>query len=602
MSGTGADANSSTSASLGTGLPRVSSFGTSTTDSVPVTSLYQPFGDIKTLGLGLDTASGHGVNLTNALSATSVRQGSGDMLSMTDATGQLSRDWLQSIMAQTAHPRSSDQLGTSKPDTGIGALSGSNSDDIAKTLSFFLSQQLSQGSQGQQAQLQTGGGNMAQGQFQGIDMSKGAESMNIRAPNNDYNTALTDMLEIGYDNGGRRVISMPNPLGNLSFELPINPPVQPPAMSMPLAGQSYLAKGSLGFGTAASAKTSQPQSGLVVQNKPQGSTALAHPRQLSTGALFGASGTTAGLLGLCAESCVGTMPAISAGSSSSAAYEVDGGVAGSSDARLSGSSSPEEPISQQLSPQLSTAMATRAGRRRPRVPARLMSGRLAGEKAYTAAPSPATIDDACNGSSSVSTPLLSSSTPGGATPLLMPHRVDRQLAAAGARPLLFVRPSTKGSQTRRRKRRCVSAMEEGLQHVEGIDTLDTASLDGKPIGDVQNTQWQRISEQRRRDAMRENFDLLKRMLPQEYMDSDDGRELARPVLLSRFLRWVDDTLIEMENLKTEVARLQLVASGTTANSSADLTSACPVPWSKPSAEDLPVTSAPQLHQTSDSIS
>ncbi|KAI7826279.1 hypothetical protein BX661DRAFT_183738 [Kickxella alabastrina] len=57
--------------------------------------------------------------------------------------------------------------------------------------------------------------------------------------------------------------------------------------------------------------------------------------------------------------------------------------------------------------------------------------------------------------------------------------------------------------------------------------------------------------------MRENFDLLKRMLPQAYMASDDGRELARPVLLARFLRWVDDTLIEMASLKAEVARLRV---------------------------------------------
>ncbi|OMJ13817.1 hypothetical protein AYI70_g8279 [Smittium culicis] len=47
------------------------------------------------------------------------------------------------------------------------------------------------------------------------------------------------------------------------------------------------------------------------------------------------------------------------------------------------------------------------------------------------------------------------------------------------------------------------------------------------------TLWQRISEQRRRDAMRENFDILKRMLPEQYSISDDGRDLARPVLLAR---------------------------------------------------------------------
>ncbi|OMJ25112.1 hypothetical protein AYI69_g4402 [Smittium culicis] len=52
------------------------------------------------------------------------------------------------------------------------------------------------------------------------------------------------------------------------------------------------------------------------------------------------------------------------------------------------------------------------------------------------------------------------------------------------------------------------------------------------------TLWQRISEQRRRDAMRENFDILKRMLPEQYSISDDGRDLARPVLLARCKKFI----------------------------------------------------------------
>ncbi|KAJ2608953.1 hypothetical protein H4S08_004249 [Coemansia sp. RSA 1365] len=594
MSGNSAD-SSSTSAPLGIGLSCASSFSTSATDSVPVTSLYQSFGDIKTLGLGLETTPSASGNLTSTLTNTSARQDNGDVLSMTGVSSQLSRDWLQSIMSRNVLSCPSEQLSTSKPDTIAGASSSNETDDISKTLSFLLSQQFSQSRQAQQTQLHTGGDNMTQSQFQGIDNLKGADSMNMRMQNNDYSTALTDILEIGYDNGGRRVISMPNPLGNLSFELPINPPIQQSAMSMPLAGQSYLAKSNVGFKTAAPFNAPQPQSVFVAQNT-QGSTALEYPRQLSSTALFG--GSTAGLLGICAERGLGSMPATSASSSFSAAYEVDSGLAGSSDARISGSSSPEEPISQQLSPQLRATMSSRTRRRRPPVPGRLMGGRLAGEKAYTAAPSPTAMDDTCNGNSSVSTPLLSSNIPGEATPVLVPHRVDRQLAAAGARPLLFVRPTAKGSQSRRRKRRCVSSTEVH-QYVEGVGALDTPSLDGKPVGNVQNTQWQRISEQRRRDAMRENFDLLKRMLPQEYMDSDDGRELARPVLLSRFLRWVDDTLIEMENLKSEVARLQLVASNTATNLS-DSTSAFSVPWSRSSAESLPLTSVQHFHQPASS--
>ncbi|KAJ1935125.1 hypothetical protein FBU59_005483 [Linderina macrospora] len=147
-------------------------------------------------------------------------------------------------------------------------------------------------------------------------------------------------------------------------------------------------------------------------------------------------------------------------------------------------------------------------------------------------------------------------------PGLIPHRVDRQLAAA-ARPLLFVRPRIKDDQPRRRKRRCLSTNPGSTSVGTPVDTpADIMSAVPLPVLSLgedgqTNLQWQRISEQRRRDAMRENFDLLKRMLPQEYMTSDDGRELARPVLLARFLRWVDDTLIEMENLKSEVAQLKM---------------------------------------------
>ncbi|KAJ2081023.1 hypothetical protein H4R24_002638 [Coemansia sp. RSA 988] len=601
MPGNGTDANSSTSAALGTGLSHVSSFSASAADNVHASTLHQPFGDIKALGLGLDATSNHGVNLMDTLASTNARQSNNDVLYMSNVSGNLSQDWLQSIMAQTDPSRQSEQLNTRKPETDIVTSSSGNSDDISRTLSFFLSQQLSQGNQCQQAQLQTGNGNVMQSQFQGIDISKNADVINMRSQKNDYNPSLTDMLEIGYDNGGRRVISMPNPLGNLSFELPINLPVQSSAMSMPLTGQGYPAKGAFGFETAAPVKAPQTQSVLLGENKSQSSLAPTHLKQPSSTALFGANSSTVGLPGLCSKPSVGRVAAISSSNSFSAMYEVDSAAAGSNDLEFSRSSSPEKPISQQLSPQLSTAIAQRTRRRRKPIPVRPIGGRLAGEKAHTAAPSPAIMEDACNGSSSMSTPLLSSNSQGEGMPLPISHRVDRQLAAAGARPLLFVRPSAKGSQSRRRKRRCVSSTDEGIQHVEGIDALDTSSLDGKSVGDLQNTQWQRISEQRRRDAMRENFDLLKRMMPQEYMDSDDGRELARPVLLSRFLRWVDDTLIEMENLKAEVARLQLVASGTTVNPPSNSVWPCPVPWSRPSVESLPLSPVPQLHLPAGSI-
>ncbi|KAJ1670439.1 Cell division control protein 3, partial [Coemansia sp. RSA 25] len=184
--------------------------------------------------------------------------------------------------------------------------------------------------------------------------------------------------------------------------------------------------------------------------------------------------------------------------------------------------------------------------------------------AHSAFATPSMQSALCATPSGMSTPTLTS-----AASALIPHRVDRQLAEA-SRPLFFVRPRTSDDQPRRRKRRCVSS-GASLSHPTKSDSIDAMRGDaaaavgdgaasGKGDPEEPNLQWQRISEQRRRDAMRENFDLLKRMLPQGYMASDDGRELARPVLLARFLRWVDDTLIEMESLKGEVAHLRLAQS------------------------------------------
>ncbi|KAJ2482639.1 hypothetical protein IWW56_000981 [Coemansia sp. RSA 2131] len=388
------------------------------------------------------------------------------------------------------------------------------SDDISKSLSLFLSQQLIPSEQ------QTGSAGLYP------DISGAKELSAMVGANNGYNPVLTDMLEIGYDTGGRRVISMPNPLGNLSFEIPINPPVQP--MSMPIMSQSLLDKAPMAYGLA-------PNQYAFAGSRMQ----LPQQRQASAHAMFGPTCSVEGLLNIHAKTCSAESLLGMTCSTETAPALVAGALGHTQlgDARLTDSSSPDLPISQQLSPQLSTAHTTNGPNRRVPLPKRRIG-------THTTAPSPAgTMDDISGlGTSCASTPLL-----GSTSSALLPHRVDRQLAAAGARPLLFVRPNAKGSQSRRRKRRCMSPVSAFPVHP---DTLGAGS-------ETSNNQWQRISEQRRRDAMRENFDLLKRMLPQAYMDSDDGRELARPVLLSRFLRWVDDTLIEMENLKTEVARLRI---------------------------------------------
>ncbi|KAJ2852030.1 hypothetical protein IWW36_000609 [Coemansia brasiliensis] len=510
--------NSSSSADNSTQAPAASNNQLSNPDD---SSLYKGLGNIRSLGLDLQTSE---PSLSQATS-------SGNLASQVYST-QFARNWMNSMLAQSTAPSLSTHINSNssadesqahcgiKRTVSTAMSSDSDSDNISKSL-FFLSQQLASGQQPQQGLGNTGASPFPSSMAGTKDLNAiiGAQSSS-----GSYNPALTDMLEIGYDSGGRRVISMPNPLGNLSFEIPINPPVQPQAaMSAPFMQQGILPKIPSEYHTS----TATSQSSMAAQH-------LSADTAASTAAFLGSSGSMESLLGIY------THPNTTTGISQIVNYSA------ADELQATDSSSPDQPMSQNL---LSLHPASAKSKERPgkRQYARKRSA------AQTAMPSPAgtTKDAAGLTASSASTPLLGNMTSSMISSLL-PHRVDRQLAAAGARPLLFVRPSTKSSQSRRRKRRCVSS----------TDTASDDPLLSQPLDAESSNQWQRISEQRRRDAMRENFDLLKRMLPQEYMDSDDGRELARPVLLSRFLRWVDDTLIEMENLKAEVARLRLVAGDT----------------------------------------
>ncbi|KAJ1992159.1 hypothetical protein GGI25_003015 [Coemansia spiralis] len=402
-------------------------------------------------------------------------------LGLTEHTGRniqyadpMSRGWIHSLISQLTGTTSQDM---DKQNTTT-ELQGPNSNaDIPRSLSFPMAQHLSHTTQ--------------------------SAKDNAGLSTSDYRS-LTDMLEIGYDSGGRRVISMPNPLGNL-FETPINPV--------------------------------HPQYALV-----------ADCRQVQTSAPL--TSDIDRLLGLQSQlgisafaSLENSLPSISQSLSQQAVYatpapETTGEPAKKAKWSKTHSCSADANADAQCSKPVDHLPPLPFTSELPAKPISTQSQQAPQTLAETSSQairadtnSPHTHD------SNATTPLLSTA-PGTPMSALIPHRVDRQLAAAGARPLLFVRPRGKDDQQRRRKRRCVSANETDVPAEEN------------------SLQWQRISEQRRRDAMRENFDLLKRMLPQAYMDSDDGRELARPVLLARFLRWVDDTLIEMEGLKAEVTRLK----------------------------------------------
>ncbi|KAJ1666661.1 hypothetical protein IW140_002579 [Coemansia sp. RSA 1813] len=482
--------------------------------------------------------------------------------STAETSGLESRDcWFQSLISQSSqHPSSVSGIGSNKDDkssqpTGLPKLtncramsSDSESDDISKSLSFLLAQQLGQQQQQQPQNLHGGGVHSAK-----------QSNMGLFAGSSYYNAALTDILEIGYDNNGsRRVISMPNPLGNLSFEIPINPPVHPEHSAM--IGMSQPCEQ---VSAAIRCPIDDVDKFFVLQNSPADTVAGVQQASSALGITEPANKYTAAKK-----------------RKTKRQHSACSGSAGPS-CRSSPGICCTDRNAMEFPPPLPFMPPSFASQQSVRqAPAHALDGNnqkdannMNGADALNTSPPTKRpiIDFASNNSSRIGTPLLldsaatmpgTPSTPSASSmSSLLSHRVDRQMAASGARPLLFVRPRSKEGPARRRKRRCVSANNAPeSEPAAGLHEPDTPTgIGGSDVaanGEQHTLQWQRISEQRRRDAMRENFDLLKRMLPQAYMDSDDGRELARPVLLARFLRWVDDTLIEMEALKTEVAQLR----------------------------------------------
>ncbi|KAJ2016311.1 hypothetical protein H4S04_005812 [Coemansia sp. S16] len=533
---------------------------------------------------------------------------------------QLQHSWMQALMAQSgslyqpansyalAHPTTdgSPRVGN-MPTSGEFQTqsSDSDSDDISKSLSYLLNQHINQ----------PGGSSAVSSQYHsrqqsGLILPQGTGNAN-------YNSALNSMLEMGYDSG-RRVISMPNPLDSLSLDLPIHPPPSLPPQSVvqPMLGlvPGHLMSGknaaAMGYGSATPAGTSTSQYNFLGSNLPSAaslvSRGIVRPgggECMSNFLDFGHSGMTfattpsfsphqppiksivqpASSIALdTSKSALGIttgkrgMPTVSAttrGTKRSVSASVDVPKEASMRNRRG-----RPPAAKTLA--VASGVTTRANVTGSKHPALLEpkleagfkpKGDVSRDSVFQSPHSAVHSSFATPMHSGLGTPSgMSTPTLASAVSTLIPHRVDRQLAEV-SRPLFFVRPRTSDDQPRRRKRRCVSS-GASLSHstksiTEDNDLSTAASAQGshgiKP-GECEpeepNLQWQRISEQRRRDAMRENFDLLKRMLPQGYMTSDDGRELARPVLLARFLRWVDDTLIEMESLKGEVAHLRLTAA------------------------------------------
>ncbi|KAJ1973101.1 hypothetical protein H4R34_005189 [Dimargaris verticillata] len=59
----------------------------------------------------------------------------------------------------------------------------------------------------------------------------------------------------------------------------------------------------------------------------------------------------------------------------------------------------------------------------------------------------------------------------------------------------------------------------------------------------------KVAEQKRRDAMKDAFERLKKILPAQIMEADDGRELARPVLLGRVVDYLENLTHEVQGLR-----------------------------------------------------
>ncbi|KAJ1721209.1 hypothetical protein LPJ53_004230 [Coemansia erecta] len=453
----------------------------------------------------------------------------------TNQDDQLSGEWVQSFMSQmpitsfSTMPqpigiRSITELSGGSIDISKApmmhtttASSDSDSDEFNKSLSYLLTKHLS-------------------------DQSSGSS---------DHNSGLNSIFSMSYD-GSRQIISMPSPLDNLSLDIPINPPTQFVSRVGMLDGSQESA------GKQAMYESPHPANVFNVGALPTRPTTSE-----SLSSIFGLSHHVPMCVTPNQAHQAPTAPISNplyaprpTGANSRTAL-------GISVATHSGLATPTAQLEKAAKRSISMLSPEHKPRRgRPS----LGSKRSASTGKYLKPIKP-TDQQHPNllQASSVSDPLLEDTTAlaDSTSSIAIPHRVDRQLAAA-ARPLLFVRPTDINDKPRRRKRRCVSkdtalATDPAATPASSDEALATtlAETDKDAAENHNSVQWQRISEQRRRDAMRESFDLLKRMLPQSYMTSDDGRELARPVLLARFLRWVDDTLIEMEGLKVEVSRLRI---------------------------------------------
>ncbi|KAJ2815665.1 hypothetical protein GGI24_005974, partial [Coemansia furcata] len=465
---------------------------------------------------------------TNDIMNSSNLVGSG-----TSFDDQLQHSWMQAFMAQSgalyqpapannyalAHPTADGSPRAGNVQTAgefQTQSSDSDSDDISKSLSYLLNQHINQ----------SGSTSAVSSQYHSRQQS-GLMLPHSAGGSINYGSALSSMLEMGYD-GGRRVISMPNPLDSLSLDLPIHPPhsLPPQSVVQPMLGlvPGHLMGGknpaAMSYASATPVGTSTPQFNFFSGNSglhlpPTAGRAMTRPggECMSSFLELGHSGMTFATPTSFnpnqppIRSNIAVPPSSIDHDASKSALGITTGKHGTSTAaavtrgtKRSVSDSVETPKGASMRSRrgrppvakntvVATTRASVAGSKHPT----LVESKLEFKpKGGVVSHDPVFQSPHSTVHSAFATPSMHSvlGTPSGmSTPTLVsavssliPHRVDRQLAEA-SRPLFFVRPRTSEEQPRRRKRRCVSSGASLSHSTKSNDNIMTgigAGIGAKP--------------------------------------------------------------------------------------------------------------------------
>ncbi|KAJ1642749.1 hypothetical protein IWQ61_010596, partial [Dispira simplex] len=89
------------------------------------------------------------------------------------------------------------------------------------------------------------------------------------------------------------------------------------------------------------------------------------------------------------------------------------------------------------------------------------------------------------------------------------------------------------------------------------NTTPSGAQDDSNVAVLRNFKH-KVAEQKRRDAMKEAFERLKKLMPRNILESDDGRELARPMILARAVDYMEQLIQEVHNLRAWQGNTQTI--------------------------------------------